>query len=105
MKVTFRTSRTIQGHLAHEKQPPRRTLQEDQAQGPMVILGGWVFRMSEVPLYVPFGITLKVVHFGQSAFHAISGWGDQSTRIPDDWVKVPNHFPGGGSRLGFQTVE
>ena len=40
----------LQGYLAPEKQPPRRTLQKPYAYGPMVILGGWVFLMSEVPL-------------------------------------------------------
>ena len=30
---------------------PRRTLQWPYASGPMVILGGWVFLMSEVSLY------------------------------------------------------
>jgi hypothetical protein len=30
--------------------PPRRTLQEPYAQEPMVILWGWMFLMSEVPL-------------------------------------------------------
>ena len=30
--------------------PPGRTLQWPYAWGPMVILGGWVFLMSEVPL-------------------------------------------------------
>ena len=30
----------IQGYLAHKKQPPLRTLQQDYAQGPMVVLGG-----------------------------------------------------------------
>ena len=29
----------------------RRTLQQPYASGPMVILWGWVFLMSEVPLY------------------------------------------------------
>ena len=36
---------------------------------------------------------LKVVHLGRSNFHAISGWGDQSTRIPDGLVKLPDHLP------------
>ena len=38
------------GYLAHKKHPPRRTLQKPYAQGPMVILWGWVFLMSEEPL-------------------------------------------------------
>ena len=41
----------LQGYLAHKKQPPPRTLQEDNVEGPLVVLGGWVFLMSEVPLY------------------------------------------------------
>ena len=40
----------VQGYLAHKKQPPRRTLQYPYAQGPMVVLEGWVFLVSEVPL-------------------------------------------------------
>ena len=34
-----------------EKRPPPRTLQKPYAQGPMVVLGGLSFLMSEVPLY------------------------------------------------------
>ena len=30
--------------------PPRRTLKRPYAQGPMVVLGGWVFLVSQVPL-------------------------------------------------------
>ena len=30
----------LQGHLAHEKTPPPRTLQWAFAKGPMVVLGG-----------------------------------------------------------------
>jgi hypothetical protein len=40
----------LQGHLAHKKTFPRRTLPQSYAQGPVVILGGWVLLMSEVPL-------------------------------------------------------
>ena len=40
----------IQGYLAHKKQPPTRTLQQDYTQGPMVFLGEGLFLMSEVPL-------------------------------------------------------
>ena len=40
---------TLQGYLAHEEPPPPRT-QKACAQGPMVILGGWVFPMIEVSL-------------------------------------------------------
>ena len=40
------------GYIAHKKHPSRRTLQHPYAEGPMVILWGWVFLMSEVPLYV-----------------------------------------------------
>ena len=41
---------TLQGYLAHKKHPPRRPLQYSCAWGSRVILAGWVFRMSEVPL-------------------------------------------------------
>ena len=37
-------------YLSHKEIPPRRTLQWPCAWGPMVILGGWVFLMREVPL-------------------------------------------------------
>jgi hypothetical protein len=41
----------MQGYLAHKKPPSLRTLQYDHAVGPMVVLeGGW-FLMSEAPLY------------------------------------------------------
>jgi hypothetical protein len=30
----------VQGYLAHKKPPPRRTVQYDHAQAPMVVLGG-----------------------------------------------------------------
>ena len=39
----------LQGYLAHEKQPPPRTVEKDYASGPMV--GGGLFIMSEVPLH------------------------------------------------------
>ena len=42
----------MQGYLAHMKQCPHRTLQYPFAEGPMEILGGRVFLMSEVPMYV-----------------------------------------------------
>ena len=35
----------VQGYLAHKTLPPRRTLQKDYVQGPLVILGGWAFIM------------------------------------------------------------
>ena len=41
----------IQGYLAHKKHSLRRSLQWPCAHGHRVILGGWVFPMSEVPLY------------------------------------------------------
>ena len=40
----------LQGCLAHETPPPRRTLPSPCAWGPMVIPGGWVFLMREFPL-------------------------------------------------------
>ena len=44
---------SVQGYLAHEKHPSRRTLHQPYAKGPMVVLGlgGWVLLMREVPLY------------------------------------------------------
>ena len=32
----------MQGYLAHKKQRPARTLQKENAQGPMVVVGGGV---------------------------------------------------------------
>ena len=40
----------VQVYLAHKKLPPPRTLQQDYAQGPMVVIRGGRFLMSEVPL-------------------------------------------------------
>ena len=42
----------MQGYLAQKKPPPRRTLQWPYAQGPMVVLGGWVFLVSELTRYI-----------------------------------------------------
>ena len=42
----------IQGHLAHEKHPSRTTLQWPYAQGPMVILEGWVFFERGTPVTI-----------------------------------------------------
>ena len=41
---------TVQGYLTDKKMHPPRTLQEDYAQGPVVILGWLAFLMNEVPL-------------------------------------------------------
>jgi len=41
----------LQGYLAQKKLPPPITLQQACAQDPTVVLGGWQFLMSEVPLY------------------------------------------------------
>ena len=41
----------IQGYLAHKKPHPPRTLQSAYISGPLVVLGGGLFLMSEVPLY------------------------------------------------------
>ena len=43
-------AQTLQGYVAHKKQPPPRTLKWAYAQGPTVALGGGKFLMSEVPL-------------------------------------------------------
>jgi len=40
----------VQGYLAHEKQHPPRALQLDYAYGPMAVLGGGLFLISEVDL-------------------------------------------------------
>ena len=36
---------------------------------------------------------VRVVHLGRSSCHAIRGRVDESTRIPDGSVKVPNQLP------------
>ena len=40
----------LQGYLAHKKLPPPRTLQQDHASTPAVILWGKQFLMSKAPL-------------------------------------------------------
>ena len=45
--------RQVRKHLAYEKQPPVGSYSSPVPWGSMVILGGWVFFMSEVPLYAP----------------------------------------------------
>jgi hypothetical protein len=47
-----RFASALQGYLAHKKAPPPRTLQHAHASGPMLVLGGGRFLMSEVPLHV-----------------------------------------------------
>ena len=49
----------LQGYLAHERQAPRRTLQQAYVQRPMVVLGGGLFFMSEVPLYLLVSVELR----------------------------------------------
>ena len=60
------------GHLAHKKQRLPRPLQLKYAKGPVVVLGGWAFRMSEVPL--------KGIHVYQMSLFIVfaqgSGWDD-----------------------------
>jgi len=46
----FQLTAPLRGCLAHEKRPPRRTLQYDHPYGPVVALGGVLFLMSGVPL-------------------------------------------------------
>jgi len=41
----------LQGYLAHKNQRPPRTLQQDYALGPTVVLGGGQFLTSEVTLH------------------------------------------------------
>ena len=50
---------TLQGYLAHKKLRPPRTLQQDYALGPMVVLGGGLFLMREVTMQ-PTSITLYI---------------------------------------------
>ena len=42
---------SLQGVLVHKRPPPRKTLQKPHAWGPMVIPGGYVLRVNEIPLY------------------------------------------------------
>ena len=44
------TESILKGYLAHKKRQPPRALQYDYAYGPTVILGGWLFLMSEILL-------------------------------------------------------
>ena len=46
----------VQGYLAHKKQPPPRSLQEDRAEGPMGILGGWAFSYERGTPVAPIAI-------------------------------------------------
>ena len=39
----------FQGYIAHKKQQLPRTLHYDYAYGPMVVIGVWLFILSEVP--------------------------------------------------------
>jgi len=48
--VYLNTGEHLQGYLAHTEPPPHRILQKAYAWGPMVVLGGGRFLMSEVPL-------------------------------------------------------
>ena len=41
------------GYLAHKTPRPLRSLQKNYAKGPMEVLEGRRFLMSEVPLYIP----------------------------------------------------
>ena len=53
----------VQGYLAHQKPPPHRTLQYAYVQGPMVVPGGGLFPLGEVPLY---GACHSSLLFGKS---------------------------------------
>ena len=44
-------SKELQGYLTYKNPPPPRTLPQAYASGFRGVLGGWVFLMSEVPLY------------------------------------------------------
>ena len=55
-----RSSDPVQGYLAHKKPPPRRTLQYAYAYGLLVVLGGWRFLMSEIPLYRPASLRVAL---------------------------------------------
>ena len=43
--------RNLQEYLAHKKTYPPRILPQAYAQGPVAVLGGAWFLMSEIPLY------------------------------------------------------
>ena len=53
----------LKGHLASKKTPGPRNLQKDYAYGPMVVLGGGRFLMSELPLYRHDTYVESVVNF------------------------------------------
>ena len=53
----------LQGHLAHKKLPPHRTLQEAYARDLAVVLGGGQFLATEVPLHGP-GVRYATDHTG-----------------------------------------
>ena len=48
--VTLSVATPLQGYLAHKKPRPPKTLQEDYAYEPTIVLGGGRFLMSEAPL-------------------------------------------------------
>ena len=76
----FKTSFGLQGYLAHTKTFPPRTLQQDYAQGPMVVLwGGGLFDTSETPLSTTRG----------------KEWDYHKTRC---FIKLPRDLPFHASR-------
>ena len=73
-------ARPVQGYLAHKKKPPPRNLQEDQAQGPMAILGEEVVsyergttvverRLHQPAIAHIYSIRYQRVHRFFSSFH------------------------------------
>jgi hypothetical protein len=54
----------VQGYLAHKKQRPPRTLQEDYAQGHMVVLGGVAvsYERGTPVLAPPSGRVPRIMH-------------------------------------------
>ena len=56
------TEEVLQGNLAHEKQPLRRTLQQAHAQGHVVVPGGGGVLMNEVPLCLVGGAEVVLPH-------------------------------------------
>ena len=51
--LSRKNSVQLQGYLAHKKQPPPRTLQQDHAEGPMGVLGGRAFSYERGPSVPP----------------------------------------------------
>ena len=53
----------LQGYLAHDPPPPRRTLQKPHVYGPMVILGGGSFLRARYPCTTPGPLRVSLRSF------------------------------------------